>query len=64
MRLSHEMCGGSAFQNYKGKWDGNEGVEANTVGDEVRKVRKFILYSALSTKPRTLTFTKRTMRRF
>ena len=48
MRLSHEdMCG-----------TGMKGLEANTVGDKVRRLRKFILYSALSTKPKTLTFTK------
>ena len=37
---------------------GMKGLEANTVGDKVRRLRKFILYSALSTKPKTLTFTK------
>jgi hypothetical protein len=51
------ICGGSAFQN-RVSGTGMKGLEANTVGDKVRRLRKFILYSALSTKPKTLTFTK------
>ena len=39
MRLSHEMCGGSAFQN-RVSGTGMKGLEANTVGEEVRKVKK------------------------
>ena len=51
------ICGRSAFQN-RVSGTGMKVLEANTVGDEDRRLRKFILYSALSTKPRTLTFTK------